>query len=203
MTSQQVFERFVPLTAVHYCIELYEAHRFEFKIKRSRRTKLGDYRYDPKNGKQTITINNDLNPYAFLITYLHEVAHYIAFNKYGRKIAPHGTEWKRAFQKVAAPMLTDQVFPPAVLTALNRYFKNPKASSCADPELYQVLKQFDNKGDTTLLKDIAIGYSFQFNGRTFVKLETKRTRSLCQEHASGRKYMISDLAEVTKVQGEN
>jgi hypothetical protein len=28
---------------------------------------------------QTITINHDLNPYQFLITYIHEVAHYRAF----------------------------------------------------------------------------------------------------------------------------
>ena len=65
MISRTVFEKFVPSVAVNYCDNLYNQLGFEFKIKKSRRTKLGDFRFDPKSGKSTITINNDLNPYAF------------------------------------------------------------------------------------------------------------------------------------------
>lgn len=169
---------------------------FEFKIKKARQTKLGDYRFNPQTNKHTITVNNDLNPFAFLVTYLHEVAHLIAFKQYGRRIQPHGKEWKNCFKEVAEPMLLPDVFHESVLLALKRYFRNPKASSCSDPVLYQILKQFDEPSDKLLLKEIPIGSMFQFNQKVFVKLEKKRTRSVCQEVTSKRKYLISDLAEV-------
>ncbi|NQZ76457.1 MAG: SprT-like domain-containing protein [Ekhidna sp.] len=196
MTSAQVFEKFVPLAAVDYCVKLYEQFGFEFKVKKARQTKLGDYRFNPKTNKHTITVNNDLNEYAFLVTYLHEVAHLIAFKQYGRRIAPHGKEWKKAFIDVSVPMLTEKVFHRSVLKALNKYFRNPGASSCSDPALHQILKQFDQPSEKILLKQIAIGETFQFNQKSYVKLETKRTRSVCTETISKRKYLISDVAEV-------
>lgn len=200
MTATEVFERFVPRTAVSYCNKLYEKLGFEFKVKKARQTKMGDYRFDPRNQKHTITINNDLNTYAFLVTYLHEVAHLIAFRQYGRSIQPHGKEWKKAFKEVSEPLLTDQVFPNSVLSALKRYFKNPKASSCSDPVLYQILKQFDDPSDAILLRDISIGQHFVFNKKEFVKLEKKRTRSVCQHIDSRRKYLISEIAEVFPIE---
>lgn len=196
MTSEEVFKKFIPEKAVSYCNKLYQKLAFEFKIKKARQTKMGDYRFDHRSGRHTITINNDLNPYAFLVTYLHEVAHLIAFKQFKRSIQPHGKEWKKSFKEVAEPMLTEEVFPKPVLAALKRYFKNPKASSCSDPVLYQILKQFDAPSDKVLLKDIPIGSQFIFNKRSFTKLEKKRTRSVCQEITSGKKYVISDLAEV-------
>lgn len=199
MTSLQVFQKFVPQTSVSYCNKLYQKLAFEFKIKKARQTKLGDYRFDPRSNKHTITINNDLNPYAFLVTYLHEVAHLVAFRQFNRGIQPHGKEWKNVFKEIAEPMLTEEVFPKTVLSALKRYFKNPKASSCSDPILYQILKQFDTPSDKVLLKDLSIGSAFIFNKSRFIKLEKKRTRSVCKEIESGRKYMISDLAEVIEI----
>lgn len=197
MTSEEVFQKFVPPASVSYCIKLYEKLGFEFKIKKARQTKLGDYRYNPKTNKHTITVNNDLNVFAFLVTYLHEVAHLIAFKQYGGRISPHGKEWKKAFKDVSKPMLKEEVFHKSVLTALNKYFKNPKASSCSDPVLYQILKQFDDPSDKILLKEIAIGTIFDFNGKKYVKLASKRTRSVCETVDTRRKYLISDLAEVT------
>jgi predicted SprT family Zn-dependent metalloprotease len=194
--SKQVFERFVPATAVSYCDKLYQHLGFEFKIKKARQTKLGDYRFNPKTNRHTITVNNDLNPFAFLVTYLHEVAHLLAFKQYGRRISPHGKEWKQCFKEVSEPMLSENVFHKSVLHALKKYFKNPKASSCSDPILYQILKQFDGPSDKLLLKEIAVGQAFQFNKKSFVKLEKKRTRSVCQEVNSKRKYLISEIAEV-------
>ncbi|MEO9871002.1 SprT-like domain-containing protein [Ekhidna sp.] len=196
MTSEKVFQKFVPEASVGYCVKLYERLGFEFKVKKARQTKLGDYRFNPKINKHTITVNNDLNVFAFLVTYLHEVAHLIAFKQFGRKISPHGKEWKQAFKEVSEPMLTEDVFHKSVLNALKRYFKNPKASSCSDPVLYQILKQFDEPSDKVLLKEVPIGQEFEFNSKSFIKIEKKRTRSICQEITTKRNYLISDLAEV-------
>ena len=200
MTSEQVFQRFVPEAAVVYCNKLYQRLNFEFKVKKARNTKFGDYRIHFDSGKQTITINNDLNPYAFLITYLHEVAHLLAFNQYGRGILPHGQEWKQCFRDVSKPMLSETIFPGPILHALVKYFKNPKASSCSDPVLYQVLRQYDAQEEKLLLQHIVIGQPFVFNKKQFVKLEKKRTRSICREVNSNRKYSISELAEVERIE---
>lgn len=199
MTSEEVFQKFVPEASVSYCIKLYEQMGFEFKIKKARQTKLGDYRFNPQTEKHIITVNNDLNPFTFLVTYMHEVAHLMAFKEYGRRIKPHGKEWKACFKKIAEPMLVPEVFESSVLKALQDYFKNPKASSCSDPQLYQILKHFDEPSNKLLLKDLPIGTAFQFNKKTFVKLERKRTRAVCEQVPSKRRYLISELAEVTVV----
>lgn len=195
MTSEEVFKKFVPATSVSYCNKLYQQLGFEFKVKKARQTKMGDYRYDPRNGKHTISINNDLNPYAFLVTYLHEVAHHTTYIKYGNRVLPHGREWKSMFQELALPVLTEDVFTLDILQALQNYFRNPKASSCSDPVLFNIIRKYDIQ-QKNQLKDILIGGTFNFNKRTFQKLERKRTRSVCLEIKTGKKYSIPEIAEV-------
>ncbi|MEQ9230522.1 MAG: SprT-like domain-containing protein [Cyclobacteriaceae bacterium] len=196
MNSRVVFERFVPKGAVDYCDELYQNLGFEFKIKKGRLTKLGDYRFIRKTKEHIITINNDLNPFAFLITYLHEVAHLITYNEFKGRVSPHGKEWKQHFTVLAQPMLNQEVFPPPILIALNSYFKNPKASSCSDPHLFKTLRLFDEPSNRITLEEIPPGKEFRFNKRVFIKEEKKRTRWICSETASKRKYLIPSIAEV-------
>lgn len=192
----KLFERFVPATAAPYCARLYEHFGFEFKIKKARKTKLGDFRYDPRIKKHTITINNDLNPYAFLITYIHEVAHLVTFEEFGNKVNPHGKEWKKSFKQVAKPILSEDVFPAPILLSLKNYLKNPKAASCSDPILFQVLKQFDEENGMILLKQLKSGDRFTFHDKEYLYLEKKRTRILCELIGTKRKYLINQLAEV-------
>ena len=71
-------------------------------------------------GKKPLYIYNDLNQYAFLITYLHEVAHLITYQKHKNKVAPHGKEWKNDFKIVLLPILNPQVFPDLLLKTLAR-----------------------------------------------------------------------------------
>jgi len=196
MTSRQVFEKFVPREAVVYCNELYETMEFEFKVTKSRSTKLGDFRFKPGQKKSTITINNDLNPYAFLVTYLHEVAHLITFQKFTNRVSPHGNEWKQEFVRISTPMLSEAVFPPIILSSLIRYFQNPKASSCSDPHLYSALREFDSTTEKISLKDIQNNQPFSFNKKQFIRLEKKRTRWVCEEIGTKRKYLINGIAEV-------
>lgn len=195
-----LFNRFVPEKAAPYCAELYDHFGFEFKIKKARQTKLGDFRYDPGTKKHTITINNDLNPFAFLITYVHEVAHLVTFAEHGRKANPHGKEWKKNFKKVANPILSPEIFPEPVLQSLKNYLKNPKAASCSDPVLFQVLKQYDQNNGKTLLKHLSAGEEFIFNSKHYRYLEKRRTRMVCLEKKSSRKYLINQLAEVKKIE---
>jgi SprT protein len=190
-------QKHIPADAVDHCIELWDEFPFKFNIKAKRATKLGDYRYDPKNKSHTISINNDLNTYSFLITYLHEVAHLITFHEYGRKVKPHGIEWKAIFKKISLPILNTQVFPDEILRKLANYLKNAKASSCNDHNLMRALKIYDNN-ESIFLSDISVGEIFNFGSRAFKKESLRRTRFVCQEVSSGRKYLISKSAVVTK-----
>ncbi len=201
MQPVEVFQRFVPEKAVDYCVHLYQILNFDFKIKKARRTKFGDYRLDRQTGHQTITINNDLNPYAFLITYLHEVAHLQTFQAYGNNIAPHGVEWKNEFKAVSAPMIRQTVFPEEIKSRVITYLSNPKASSCSDPILYELLKRYDPKSDKVFLKSLQVGEKFSFNDKEYIYLERKRTRMVCKQTTTNRKYLINQLAEVIPIVG--
>lgn len=194
----------VPANAVQYCWDIWHEDPFHFIITKSRRSKLGDFRYRSDRQIQQITINHDLNPYQFLITYLHEVAHYRAFKQQGLAIKPHGIEWKRAFQKLMSPMLSDLVFPKDVLLPLKQHLINPKARTGADLFLSKELRKYDFR-DTdrpvTYLSDLKPGTSFNLRGRKFKKESTRRTRILCLEVNSGQKYLISANAEVIVKEG--
>ncbi len=192
----------VPESALDYCYEVWKADPFRLTITSSRSTKLGDFNFLRGRSFQKISINHDLNIYQFLITYLHEVAHHRVYAKYGMGKKPHGVEWKLAFQSIMAPVLTVRVFPYDVLIPLKRHMANPKASAGADFFLAKELKKYDtvNQGPgLVFLGDIRVGSAFEIKARVFKKLETKRTRVLCQELSNGRKYLISSHAEVALV----
>ncbi len=201
-TSEKIFqalEKHVPQNAVQYCWDRWKEDQFNFSITKSRVSKLGDFRFRRDRPIQTITINFDLNPFQFLITYLHEVAHYRAYKKYGTGIKPHGIEWKSTFQQILSPMLSDLVFPKDILIPLKRYLLNPKASTGADLFLNREVKKYNQKPEghqEVLLCDLKLGETFILRGRKFQKEATRRTRILCLEIASGRKYLISAHAEI-------
>ncbi len=195
-TSFKTFEQFFPENVVHYCYDLWVAHRFTFKITRERITKLGDYRFDPDHQLHAISVNNNLNQYAFLITYLHEVAHLLTYHQLGKKAVPHGKEWKENFRLLLLPVMNDLVFPEDILVPLRRYMIDPKASSHSDQNLASALSTYNSDAPGTLLSQVDIGSRFIFRERVFEKEQVKRTRVLCKEVISGRKYSISKIARV-------
>ncbi|HSF52455.1 MAG TPA: SprT-like domain-containing protein [Algoriphagus sp.] len=197
---RNIFEKHLPNSAVAYCLDLWQKIPFSFKVQRPRTTKLGDFRYRKDRKIQTITINSDLNPYQFLLTYIHEVAHLHAFEKYGIGHVPHGNEWKREFQNLIGPVLNDRVFPKDILIPLRHHMQNPSASSARDLFLMKEMSKYDliteTKEEEIFLSDLMPGREFILSGRKFQKGETRRTRVLCEEVGSGKKYLVSRLAKV-------
>ncbi|MGD1981060.1 MAG: SprT-like domain-containing protein, partial [Flavobacteriaceae bacterium] len=88
---------FVPKEAKTQLKTLLEENGVPVIITKKRVTKHGDFRRK-KNGEIAITINHTLNPYRFLITLIHELAHYQVYKTNGFNIKPHGEEWKNSFR---------------------------------------------------------------------------------------------------------
>jgi SprT protein len=194
MLSQQI-----PANALAYCLGLWHEHPFSFTISRTRSSCYGNYIF--RNGQHKITVNHDLNIYAFLVTYIHEIAHQRAWlNKGKRKIEPHGKEWKKAFQDLMNPILNLSIFPENLLVPLSQYMQNPAASSVSFAPLFEALRSFDKNADTgVFLSDITDNQWFEFRGNVFQKLEKRRTRVLCLEKISKRRYTILATARVEPI----
>ena len=104
MESLTAIENYVPTASFPQLSEYLRHWQVNLVITRKRNTKHGDFRALPKGGHQ-ITVNEMPNPYRFLITTLHEIAHLIAFKDFGPRIKPHGKEWKHVFRKIMLPFL--------------------------------------------------------------------------------------------------
>ena len=190
---------YIPDTAFEQVTQLLSHGNLVVKIKRERKTRHVDYRRLP-NGKHQITINSTLNPYQFLITLIHEIAHFEAYTTYGKRIKPHGSEWKLVFQLLMLPFLRPEVFPNEVLPLLATHFKNPKASSDSDTVLALKLKQFDQPNGKTFIFEVPEGTVFKlYNGKLFRKGPKLRTRYQCTNLATGRLYVFNPNAEVELV----
>lgn len=193
---RRLFENHLPEKAVDYCYSLWVKSAFNFEIARKRQSKYGDYRYDPISRSHTISVNHDLNPYAFLVTYVHEVAHLYTYEKHQRNAAPHGAEWKMEFKRLMLPMLREDIFPMDVLGPLAQHMKNPKATSTSDKALFLALRNHDKNKSGLLLKEVDNGNKFLFNQKVYRKIEVRRTRSLCELTTNNKKYLISETALV-------
>src|SRR4249920_3725551 len=72
---------------------LYQYH-IHLTITKERTTVLGDYRNAVDGKNHRISINGNLNKFAFLYTLIHEIAHLLVYDQYGHRVASHGREWK-------------------------------------------------------------------------------------------------------------
>jgi len=193
-----ILKKYLPEGSADYAHDILWKYGIQLRIKKPRATKLGDYRPPQPGEAHRISINKDLNKYAFLVTFLHETAHLINFEKRGLKVQPHGLEWKQEFQVVTKPMLHETILPNDVQNALHRYLKNPKASSCTDPFLFKTLRTYDDRPDhMVLVESIPLQTLFKTkDGRVFTKLEKMRSRYRCVENQTGKIYLVPGLLEV-------
>jgi len=191
----------VPADAVNYCLRLWDETPFQFRISKTRQTKVGDFSCAPARQPQ-ITVNEDLNPYLFVTTYVHEVAHLRVYLQHKNQVDPHGQEWKESFQNLLEPLLlSETVYPEEIIHALRLHMVDPKASSFSDTSLTEAFRRFDRHyAVQQRVQDIPAGSIFKLNGRYFQKGKLRRTRVLCKEIKTKRLYLVPMDALVTDVQ---
>ncbi|MFL1011755.1 SprT-like domain-containing protein [Flavisericum labens] len=193
---QEQLQDYIPAKALLKVLILLEHDNLVVKIKKERKTRHGDYSRLP-NGKHQITINSNLNPYRFLITLVHEIAHFEAYKTFGNSIKPHGIEWKKTFLHLMLPFLNPEVFPNNLLPLLANHFKNPKASSDTDAQLALALKEFDEPNDKNFVFEVPFGARFKlYNGKIFEMKNKRVKRYECVEVKTGKLYLFNPNAEV-------
>ncbi len=196
---REILKKYIPEKSLDLVCNYLTEHPVQLVISRDRSTKSGDYRAPhPRQHYHRISINHSLNPYQFLITLVHELAHMHAFLQFGRGIKPHGKEWQASFINLMRPVIESGSFPNEMLPVIIRHLRKGYASTFSDNELRKVL---DAKNDPaqqkTHLDDIPEGSLFMLsNGRKFIKGELLRKRFRCIDTENKREYRVHGLAEV-------
>lgn len=192
-------EHFLPPGCTEEVLHYLHSFGVQLTISRKRKSILGDYRFAGAGKPHRISVNGNLNPYGFLITLLHELAHLLAFEHSGRFIAPHGKEWKSQFGKLLAFFLQKKVFPQDIEAALQKSLHDAAASTCGDLHLLRALSKYDKKREgVCMIEEIPEHSLFSTgNGRIFRKGIKRRTRYQCQELDTGKWYLFSALYEIS------
>lgn len=189
------YNNFIPSKAIPFVQFLIDEHNFTLKIVNQRQTKHGDFRQLP-DGKFQITVNNNLNQHQFLLTLVHEIAHHVTHQKFGR-VQPHGKEWKAIFQHLMLPFLHPEIYPKEILPYLANYLKNPKASTDADVKLSLALKGNEAAAGKYFVFDIPFGSLFTFKNIVYKRGNKRRTRYECLNIKNKKVYLFNQNVEVT------
>lgn len=197
---KHIIKKYIPSDAVSQVVKWLIQYKVHLKITAPRRSILGNYRSpDNKNGHR-ISINSNLNTYAFLLTFVHELAHLTTYEKHKHGVLPHGIEWKREFQRLMNVFFDKHIFPKEIEEALQNYMSNPAASSCRDENLMRLLKKYDKDNQVVHLEEIAPNTYFQIDdGRIFMKGEKLRKTYKCIEQKTNKAYRIHGLMPVLPV----
>ncbi|MES2883002.1 MAG: SprT-like domain-containing protein [Bacteroidota bacterium] len=191
-------QKFLPAGTLEPVILYLQQYNVHLTVARERKSILGDYRHKTHHSNHRISVNGNLNQYAFLITLLHELAHLLTFEKWGNRVSSHGREWKQVFGELLAQFIQHDVFPADIKNALLQSLHNPAASSCADEVLLRTLKNYDAKKDgLVFVEQLPAGALFAtHDGRIFKKGEKLRKRYKCEEVKTKRMYLFSPVYEI-------
>lgn len=201
-TSIFMLQQFIPDGAFDLIAPFFQSHTIHLTLTNERKSVLGDYRNPTREFPyHRISINVNLNPYSFLITLLHEIAHLYVYVHFKHLASPHGKEWKTQFRHILMPFIGKGFFPREVEKALLAYIHNPAASTCTDVALYKALYKYDEqKPGYKLVDDIEIGQWFETDdGRFFEKVEQLRTRCKCKDLNSNKMYLFQGIIEVKHI----
>ncbi len=201
MTQEEyknILQKYLPKSSVDEVFELIRTNNIHFIIKKDRATKLGDFRAGSPSGPFRITINGSLNQFSFLLTFLHELAHYQVFINNNFRQKPHGKKWQSAFKVLIIRFISH--FPDDVKKALYKTMNNLSASSFTNIYLAKALRKYD-EDKQTVVSDLNFNDCFSIqNGRKFKILEKKRKRYVCQCIESKQLFLFNPMCQVSPEQ---
>ena len=194
--SISLLEKYLPENTLPYLKTWFGDHSIHIKITRGRNSKLGDYRKMPDKSHQ-ITINSTLQPPLFFFVLTHELAHLLAFENFGHRISPHGSEWKNTFSTMLLESISiyDDDLKPIIL----KFLKSPKANFMSSPELVRYFHIEDYEDESSYIEDLEINDRFIYRKQTYIIDEKRKKNYLCTQLDTDKKYIFKPLARVEKI----
>lgn len=196
MKDKQILSKYLPPSVVDKILLILTENKAILRISKTRASKLGDYR-PPANGQpHRISVNHDLNPYEFLITLIHEIAHMKCWQQYGKKAKPHGQEWNMLFKKLLNDFNKPGLFPENISEAINFYTRPDTTLQQGQDALKNALKSFEPDTDQLTVEGIPNGETFVYRNQVFEKIEKARKRIKCRRLKDNRLYAFDPLVGV-------
>ena len=193
--SIQSLEKYLPQNTLLYLRKWFSDYYIHIKVTENRNSKLGDYRKLRDNSHE-ITINSTLAPQLFFFVLTHELAHLIAFEKYGRRISPHGNEWKLTFREMLLESLN--VYEEDLKPIIIKFSHSPKANFMASPDLVKYFHIETHDDNLQYIEELSKGDQFVYRNQTYLLEGLIKKNYLCMNLATGRKYSFKPLARVKK-----
>lgn len=193
--SIQSLEKYLPQNTLQYLKIWFSNYYIHIKVTRNRNSKLGDYRKLPDNSHE-ITVNSTLTPQLFFFVLTHELAHLIAFERYGRRISPHGNEWKVTFRNMLLESL--EVYDEDLKPIIVKFSKSPKANFMASPDLVRYFHTEKQDDSLLFIEELEKGEFFIYRNEKYLLEGLVKKNYLCKNLATGRKYSFKPLARVEK-----
>jgi hypothetical protein len=199
--SKEVLQRYFPQQTIDQVSGWLVKYAVQLKVTRGRITKLGDFRPAGKTRYHRISVNGDLNKYFFYLVFVHELAHLLVWNKYGRKVTPHGQQWKEEFGSLLKQAVYNQYLPDELVQPVLDFSTHVKATFAADNKLWKALRSFDEnpKSEITIDQIPFESYFLAANGKLFKKEEKLRTRFRCSCIVTRRKYLFHPMAVIIPI----
>ncbi len=194
--SINLLQKYLPEHTLAHLQRWFGAHKIHIKITRERISKLGDYRKMPDKSHQ-VTLNATLPPQLFFFVLTHELAHLLAFEKYGNRIAAHGKEWKVTFAVMLLESL--EVYEQDLQPIIYRFAKSPKANFMSSPELVKYFHIQAPEDERVFVEELSLGSRFIYRNEQYLLEDKSKKNYICSNLVSGKKYMFRPLARVEKL----
>jgi hypothetical protein len=204
-SDKDILIRYIPPKAIDAVWELIMAMPVQIKIVNARKCVHGSYRRPLRHtSNHIITVNNNLNPYAFLITLLHEIAHMHACVK--SSAIGHGKVWKNCFMALLRQFLALNVFPSDIQYALSQHLQNIKSSDSLDIYLTKILQKYDPQAAESpafvFLEDFPENAVFLHGERLMEKKQLMRKYYVCRDIKTNKLYRCHPLLKVVLAPNE-
>ena len=182
--------KFLPKDFQKHILNIKQKESFSLTLSNPRKSKLGDYRYNHKFKSHHITINIDLEPIYFMVTYLHEVAHKMCWDQFNHKAKPHGQEWKHLFVSLLWNFKSQIKLSHSDNEIILNFISNPQAR----------FQKFNNCKNDLKVSNLKPESIFELeSGETFQLIKKRRTRFLCLNTKNKQQYTILGNTLIKKI----
>ena len=193
--SISILEQYLPSDTQPFLRRWFASYKIHIRITRDRNSKLGDYRKMPDKSHE-ISINTTLDRQLFFFVLTHELAHLIAFEKFGGRISAHGQEWKSTFREMLLESIS--IYTSDLQPVIRQFAKNPKANFMASPELVRYFHVDDPDDSQFFVEQLVPDSEFLYKGDLYKMIEKKKKLYLCVNLKNSKKYLFRPLAKVEK-----